>query len=359
MSKRRRLHWETPPTATWLHLHKAPYCLPRDIRKKVYGYLTVHDWVLVQWAHGIECPIDWSNVLHFVRNNYMRVLEWISITEGWDILNHYRVTVTAVTYNHLHILQWLHNHDSMHYTTTVSKIAAYEGHIHILRWLRRKKYPFIHNVCEYAAKGGHLHVLKWLRINGYIWDAYIYAQAAKHGHLHIMQWALENKCPRNEYVYNDAAECGDVAMLQWLHDNDFAYHENNLVPCGRAVVRGHLKALQWFMAHDFAYDVENLYLFATRSGHLTILQWLHSNDYCMKTSTPILESIAHNHVYILQWFYAFYRKLTNPNVELYTAVKHGRIDIAKWLISQGAVITYDCVSIALKHNRLFILKMVT
>jgi hypothetical protein len=148
------------------------------------------------------------------------------------------------------MLQWLHEHYSDRFDSSVMDKAASEGHLEAVKWLHaHRSEGCSSSAMDRAAKNGYLDVLRWLhdnRTEGCTTGAMDWAAAS--GHLDTVKWLHEHRFER----------CTDAALQQ-------------------AARNGHVDVLRWLVEHYPEKCSNDLVEIAGKGGHLDMVRYLDEN----------------------------------------------------------------------------------
>ncbi|KAL6061763.1 Ankyrin repeat domain containing protein [Balamuthia mandrillaris] len=223
----------------------------------------------------------------------------------------------------------------------LSKCAASNGHLHVLEWLEQHNSFAVwdEKACEKAALNGHLEILRWLRSKGCPWNHGTAVAAAKNGHLEVLQWIQQQLQKQAEYapdLWVAAAAAGvpeDSDVLQQMKQpapEEEKWNLNYELLCLFAASDGHVHVMQWLdiemtnkeRSRSGKRDEEEeneeeqtsermptirqymMVQSAAQNGHVQVLDWLSKKGYIPSWSLVALcrEAAANGHIHILEWF---------------------------------------------------------
>lgn len=163
--------------------------------------------------------------------------------------------------------------------------------ISLVEWrLQRLKYPSCSNIHLYAARHGYLEILKFLCPQYIPLTSCLYLEASKYNHLDIIKWLKENDCPYNNGASIIAAENGYLEILKYFYNNISRDRE---LGCAYAAARGgNLNILQWLYDNDYCdINIKGILILTVKHGHLELLKYLHKNG-CKLTQILVVNAAS-------------------------------------------------------------------
>ncbi len=223
-----------------------------------------------------------------------------------------------------------------HFVLDQNECAAYFiklGSISCLEYLKSLNFFFTIDLAIIAASNNQLEALKFLRNNGCRLNQQVVVEAARIGNLEMLKYCLENISNKIDMKTNQglslcyvAATAGHVHVLKYLHENGYPWDDNiphmasncNRFECLKyAVEEGcpvnniiarSLEAVKFLKARGLewkTYATQN----AVQANDLELLKYAHENG------APCGEAA-------------------------YYAIIHGALECLKYLIENGAQISY-------------------
>ena len=242
-------------------------------------------------------------------------------------INEYMIYMHAVHYNHLHILEYMHENRERICDSLVCSCAALYGNLDILQYLHKMDYEMNEEVASGAAKGGHLNILLWLDEINTPMNMWIYWYAIESNNLEIVKWfkekeeictwneeifniavvkenmeiieyLYENKCPWSTKTFADAASTGNMQLLEWLYERKCPMNE---MLCQAAAYTDNLEIIKWAREKgcEWSWIVTEK---AAIKGNLKIFSWLIENE-CEVNIYSVREAVTNGNLNILKWMY--------------------------------------------------------
>lgn len=228
--------------------------------------------------------------------------------------------------------------------------------LYVLFWFS-KRCPTRWNMtyaCELAAKHNRLDVLKWLRARGCPWDASVCHVAAEYGHLELLRWsrAQNPPCPWTGHTTLVAAEHGHLHILQWC----LSQHP----PCPLSFFmfsytanKGQLHILQWLTASGYLQLGNNDRIMDMAAPRMDMVRWLHSQG--SRGTVSICKRAAKDgHLHVLQWLYARGYPLDHEVSDW--AIIGGQLHVLQWLHVQKCTFQPNACDRAILHGHLHVLQ---
>ncbi|AGO84206.1 Ankyrin repeat domain containing protein [Pandoravirus salinus] len=249
---------------------------------------------------------------------------------------------------------------------SVAVAAAGAGRLNVLRHLHQQNLlePRGTDLISAAAAGGHIVCVEFAQSVGFRWYAGACTMAAGNGHLACLRYLHEHGCPWDERTTEAAAGYdpeqnpysaseGHIDCLRYLHEHGCPWDEGT---CGIAAQRGAVACLVYALDHGCPRDESSLGVAAVYSGEVAILDVLqarrHRWDAC--ATAVAAEHGRWDLVEILRaygcpWDVRVCTGLTSmgrldlllraradgcpwePEACMAEAIRHGRIDIVRWL----------------------------
>jgi len=263
---------------------------------------------IVLWLHAQDYPCDAEGKMYnyAARHGRLDVLEWCKANGfTWDILD---ALERAAKGGHTAVMDWLCNErkrigsypgdDDLEswYKYMMVTIAARRGHVHILQWLADHDYALHGEVCEAAAQKGHQHVLCWLRARGCPWDARCCAAAASRGDIDMLLWLRANGCPEDGSACASAIMNRCFATADWCRNNGFTWDESVYTHMAR---RGLEWMFEWARMRGCPWSAGTCAALASYGRYHT-LKWARKNG-CPWDSQTCAIAAGNRNYSLLEW----------------------------------------------------------
>ena len=181
---------------------------------------------------------------------------------------------TAIIYNHVDCLQYLHEHGKISLdSTSYSILAAYEDSLDCLKYLHEHGCPLGSTVMAAAAACKNTDCMLYLYEHGCPWDTITCETAAEHGSLNCLRFAHEHGCPWDKNTCSYAAKYDNLDCLQYAHEHGCPWDKYT---CSGAAKYDNLNCLQYAHEHGCPWD-ETICFIASGWSSLDCLQYAREN----------------------------------------------------------------------------------
>ncbi|KAF1321154.1 Alpha- and gamma-adaptin-binding protein p34, partial [Globisporangium splendens] len=330
-------------TLQWLQtLPENPGCTRAAIENAARnGHVNVVVWL----QH--HAPVQQSSVaiVNAIECGHLEVVRFLH-DQGHALRAPAHAIACAAKRNRLDILQWMHEHYAVDWTSDAMDSAAERGHLQIVQWLHANRIEGCTTTAmNQAAANGHLDMVQWLHANrSEGCTAYAMDGAAGNGFFDVVKWLHENRSEGcTTRAMNIAATNGHLDIVQWLHANRCEGCTSRAM--NGAASGGHLNVVKWL--HEtrsegctaFAMDS------AAEYGHLDVVQWLHANRTEGCTTAAMNLAASRGHLHVIQWLHENRTEgCTSRAMDL--AVEIGHFHVVKWLhehrLEGCTVFAMDC-----------------
>lgn len=238
----------------------------------------------------------------------------------------------------------LQNNSCIKYDYKLSLYAVYYGKLDVLKWLNcayRMVNPF--GICETNPRMNNRHI-----------D--ILAIAISRNYIDLVKFLTRSKSfiqSRDIFTIGDlAAQFGRLEILKWVMNIAPHKHSYAMI-CVKAAIGNHINIIKYILDINTGIDKQGLPVAkyipdrticecAARYGHFELLKWLRCD------SSMFDSEYGRNTYGIFPW----------KNSTLYAAIECGRIDIIKYCLDNGLILSKGnkCCSRAAEYGQLEVLK---
>lgn len=153
-----------------------------------------------------------------------------------------RYVKTLVHNRERRLVEWVHENESILFTSALCTAAAKTGDEDLFAWLCDKGCVPTPKAVNGAACHGQLHMLEQMHRGGYPIDPRAYVGAAQNGRVDVFEWLRSHGTePLDPRCVVAAARNGHLAALEWLRKNGCPW---NATASAAAIAGGHLNVLE-------------------------------------------------------------------------------------------------------------------
>lgn len=243
-------------------------------------------------------------ILAAIRKGLLKVVKRLVEGDEYDSNKTCELTEAAACYDHLHVLEYLHE-QGFEWDRMVPQYAAKNGNLDMLEYAHQEGCEWWSGCCKLAAAGGYLECLQYAHENGCDWDEYAVVEAVVAGKTKCLRYLLENGCPRDRYALDYAArdgqvECAEICIEYGMKPGEETIEISSTEMMIYFYERGLIQPEWW--------DTNLLMDKATREGRLSSIQYGIENGYqydCWHTERMIKQAAMLGHLHILHTLCGF------------------------------------------------------